>query len=131
MSQENVDAIRAVYEHLNRTGEVNPEAVGAEPIFDGSRVPGFALYRSLDSFYADWLPYRDTFDDWWIEVEELRDGRGDCVFAAVRDGGRLKETGSEVRQPVFHVWEVRAGKIVGWIAFLDRSEALEAAGLHE
>jgi hypothetical protein len=129
MSQENIGAIRVIYDRLNRTGELNRDDWAADATFDVSRLPGFGIYRSFDEFYAAWIPYRDTFDEWWIEVEELLDGKGNRVFAAVRDGGRMKASGSEVRQQVFHVSEVREGKIIAWTAFLERSEALEAAGL--
>ena len=40
----------------------------------------------------------------------------------------MKALGAEVRQRAFHVWELRAGKTIAWTVFLDRSEALEAAG---
>jgi ketosteroid isomerase-like protein len=131
MSQKNVESIRARYDHLNRVGEVTREDLAPDATFDVSRLPGFGFYRAFDEFYAEWLSYRDTFDDWGIEVEDLLEGRGGCVFAAIRDGGRMKASGVEVRQRVFHVWELRAGKIVAWTVFLDRSEALEAAGLSE
>ena len=96
-----------------------------------SRLPGFGVYRGFDDFCAAWIQYRDTFDDWWVEVEELLDGKRNRVFAAVRDGGRMRASGSEVRQQVFHVYELRKGKTVAWTAFLERTEALEAAGLRE
>jgi ketosteroid isomerase-like protein len=131
MSRENVEAVRAVYEHLSRTGEPDREGYAPDGTFDGSRLPGFGVYQSFDEFYAAWREYRDTFDEWWIEVEELLDGQGNRVFAAVRDGGRIKASGGEVRQALFHVSELRAGKIVAFTVFLDRSEALEAAGLSE
>jgi ketosteroid isomerase-like protein len=131
MSQQNVEAIRVFYDHLNQTGEPIREAYAPDATFDASRLPGFGIYRGLDEFYAAWLPYRDTFDKWWIEVEELLDGHRERVFAAVRDGGRMKASGGEVRQRVFHVWELRTGKIIAQTMFLDRSEALEAAGLTE
>jgi ketosteroid isomerase-like protein len=131
MSQENVKAIRVQYDQLNRLGEPHREGFAPDATFDASRLPGFGIYRGPDEFYAAWRQYRDTFAEWWIEVEELRDGQGERVFAAVRDGGRMKASGGEVRQPVFHVWELRTGKIVGWTVFLDRSEAVEAVGLSE
>ena len=131
MSQENVETIRVNYEHLNQTGEANREWYAPDVTFDGSRLPGFGVYRGFDEFYAAWLQYRDTFEEWWIEVDELLDGQGDRVFAAVRDGGRMKASGGEVRQRVFHVSELRAGKIIAQTFFLNRSEALEAAGLRE
>src|SRR6478736_8083929 len=129
MSQENVEAIRVIYERLNQTGEANREWYAPDATFDGSRLPGFGVYRGFDEFYPAWLQYRDTFEEWWIEVDELLDGQGERVFAAVRDGGRMKASGDEVRQRVFHVWELGEGKVVAWTVFLDRSEALEAAGL--
>jgi ketosteroid isomerase-like protein len=43
----------------------------------------------------------------------------------------MKSSGDEVRQRVFHVWELGEGKVVGFTVFLDRSEALEVAGLRE
>jgi ketosteroid isomerase-like protein len=131
MSQENVEIVRGMYEYLNRTGEANREDFGLDAMFDASRLPGFGIYRGFDEFYAAWREYRDTFDEWWIEVEELLDGPGDRVFAAVRDGGRMKASGGEVRQQAFHVSKLRAGKTVAWTVFLNRSEALEAAGLRE
>jgi ketosteroid isomerase-like protein len=129
MSQENVEVVRVQYDHLNRVGEPKSEDFAPNARFDASRLPGFGIYRGLDEFYAAWLQYRDTFDEWWIEVEELLDGQGERVFAAVRDGGRMKASGGEVRQQVFHVLELRGGKIIAQTFFLSRSDALEAAGL--
>jgi ketosteroid isomerase-like protein len=131
MSQENVEVMRVLYDHLNRTGTLNPADYAPDATFDASRLPGFGIYRGFDEFYAAWLPYRNTFDEWWIEVDELLEGEGGRVFAAVRDGGRMKSSGSEVRQRVFHVSDIRDGQTVAWTVFLDRSEALQAAGLSE
>ncbi len=131
MSQENVEIIRTQYERLNRVGEPNQDDSAPDATFDASRLLGFGIYRGLDDFLAAWLQCRDTFDQWWIEVDELLDGQGERVFAAVRDGGRMKSAGDEVRQRAFHVWELGEGKVVAWTVFMDRSEALEAAGLRE
>jgi ketosteroid isomerase-like protein len=75
--------------------------------------------------------YRDTFDEWRIEVEQLIEGRRERVIAFVHDGGRIKGSTREILQPVFHVYEFRAGKVVSLQIFLDRAEALEAVGLSE
>ncbi len=117
MSQENVAVVRAIYDRLNETGDpsANREDVAPDATFDASRLPGFGIYRGFDEFAAAWIQYRDTFEEWWIEVEELLDGQGERVFAAVRDGGRLKASGGEVRQRVFHLWELRGGKVIAQI----------------
>ena len=131
MSQQNVEVVRLVYDHLGRTRDLDREDFAADATFDASRLAGFGFYAGFDEFYVAWRQYRDTFEEWWVEVDELRDGPGDRVIAAVRDGGRMKGSGGEVRQRIFHVWELRAGKTVAWTVFLDRSEALEAVGLRE
>ena len=130
MSQE-MEIVRGQYELLGRTGEVKREWYEPDTTFDGSRLPGFAVYQSFDEFAAAWREYRDTFDEWWMEVDELLDGQRGMVFAAVRDGGRMKASGGEVHNRLFHVADFRDGKIVAWTVFLDRAEALEAAGLSE
>jgi ketosteroid isomerase-like protein len=53
------------------------------------------------------------------------------LITAVRDGGRMRGTDSEVRNRFFHAWTFRDGKVVHISAHLDRSRALEAAGLSE
>jgi hypothetical protein len=63
---------------------LNRDDYAVDATFDASRLPGFGVYSGFDEFNAAWSAYRDTFDDWWIEVEELLDGKGDRVFAAVR-----------------------------------------------
>ena len=129
MSEENVEIIRAVYDDLNRFGEPNPERFAPDAKFDASRFPGFGIYRGSDEFLAAWRPYRQTFDEWRVRVEELIDCPGGRVFGAARDGGRIKDSGGEVSNLYFHVWELDAGKVVVWTVFTDRSPALEAAGL--
>jgi len=131
MSQEDVERARAGYEYLNRVGEPNRELLDPQITFDAIGLPGFGSYRSLDAFLTDWLAYRDTFDEWRIELEELVEGRGGRVFVSTRDGGRVKGSNREVFQRAFHVQEFRAGKVVRFRLFLDRSKALEAAGLRE
>jgi hypothetical protein len=131
MSNENLTAIEGLYEHLNRAGELSPGDYTLNATFDASRIAGFSTYRSFDDFYADWLPYRKTFDEWSVEVEELLEGEEERFFVAVRDHGRMKASGGEVQNRVFHVWELRTGKVTAWTVYLDRAEALEAAGLSE
>jgi ketosteroid isomerase-like protein len=114
-----------------RVGDIDWELCDPDASFDASRIPGFGRYRGRDEFHGAWLPYKYTFDEWSIEVEELRDGPGERVLGVVRDGGRIKGSNDEVFNRYFHVWEFRAGKIVGWTVFLNRTEALEVAGLSE
>ena len=53
------------------------------------------------------------------------------VVTAVRDGGRLKGSDSQVWSRFFHVWTFRDGKVTRRSCHRERRQALEAAGLSE
>jgi ketosteroid isomerase-like protein len=53
------------------------------------------------------------------------------VVTAVRDGGRLKGSDSEVWNRFFHVWTFRDGRIVRRSSHIDENQAFQAAGLRE
>ena len=129
MSLDNVEIIRACYDDLNRLGEPNADRFAPTATFDASRFLGFSSYRGRDEFLAAWRPYRETFDQWQVTVDELVDGPGGRVFAATRERGRIKESSGEISNRFFHVWELSAGRIVAWTVFTERSSALKASGL--
>jgi ketosteroid isomerase-like protein len=63
-------------------------------------------------------------------VDEIIDG-GQLVVGAVTMHGRGMGSGVQVAQTMFHVFEIREAKIVRLREYLDRGQALEAAGLSE
>lgn len=130
MSRENVEAVRGLYDHFNRTGEPRWELFDPEAVLDASSIPGFGVVSGRDEALATIREYAGAFEEWRIEPEEIVDG-GEFVFAAVRDGGRIKGTKGEVFNRFFHAWAFREGKVVAWRTFQDRDQALEAAGLRE
>lgn len=59
-------------------------------------------------------------------------GAEETVLVFARESGRGKDSGIEVRsRRITGVYELRDGKIVRFKAYLDRAEALQAAGLRE
>lgn len=130
MSKQNVEVVRAFYEHFNRTGEPPWDLFDPEAEFDATNVVGFGIVRGRERVLASLREYAAAFDDWRIEPEEFVDA-GDQVLAVVRDGGRLKDTADEVFNRFTHVWTLRSGKVVRWKTFTEKAEALAAAGLAE
>ena len=63
-------------------------------------------------------------------MDEVIDG-GDLVVGAVTVHGRGIGSGVEVAQTMFHVFEIRDAKITRLREYLERGQALEAAGLRE
>ncbi|MEK6252213.1 MAG: ester cyclase [Actinomycetota bacterium] len=72
----------------------------------------------------------EEFNDYWFEGEELIDA-GDKVVLFWRQGGEGKASGIRVEGEGGTVFSLEDGRISRARVYLDRAEALEAAGLRE
>jgi ketosteroid isomerase-like protein len=133
MSQENVEIVKRTYRAIAEHGPegafefVDQHLVVEESgIFPDGRT--FIGHTGLVSIFG---LYMDTFDDFQLEPQEFLEGTGGEVMVVVRLTGVAKasQVPSELR--AFHVHTLREGKIARVLVFLDRQQALEAAGLRE
>jgi ketosteroid isomerase-like protein len=133
MSQENVEAARALYgfwedrDYAAREHMVHPDLV-----VDLSRnVFNPAIYHGIEGFRRAVEQTDEMWDEFRVEPQEFID-LGDTVVVASRISGKGHGSGVEVEMPLFAVVEFREGKVSRFIGGLrDRAEALEAAGLQE
>ena len=131
MSRENVEAVSRGYAAFQRR---DVDAILAEMVEDcefhdtgiiGSTVhqgPA-AIGRYLRAVFRNW-------SDFGVDVEELIPV-GDHVVAVVRLRGTGAISGVSVVARFDHVWTLREGKGVRWVAYGTREEAIEAVGLSE
>ena len=134
MSQENLDLLRRGFEYVVRTGELSPDTVQPDLVWDTTTFSsaGLNLKRCVglaetNRWLAEWA---GAFENWSLEVEEEFDA-GDRVVTFVRQRARAKQGGPELEMRFAQVWTFRDGLIARMEMYLDRSEALEAAGLRE
>ena len=131
MSQENVEIVRRCVEaYLAGDNEDALAAYDAEVEFDVSLRPEGQIYRGRAGVAEAMRVWIGTWEDWRVDIEDIADA-GDRVLVTLRESGRGKGSGIEIDQRVFGVFTLRDGKIIRWKAFLDRDQALEAAGLSE
>jgi ketosteroid isomerase-like protein len=130
VSRENVEIARQTYEALNRLG---PE--GVFPFMDADvetvESPEFAdtgSFHGHDGFARVHKQFTDQFDEFYVEPEEFIDA-GDKVVGCARLRGKGKLSGIDIDLLAYHVMTVNAGKIVRLDVFLDRAQAMAAAGL--
>ncbi len=131
MSQENVEIVRRVYETYAAGG-----VEAALPCFAPDIVlytfpewPGPSEYRGHEGLRALMAERTENFDDFELEVHEVREV-GARVVALAELVGRIKGSGVPIRQPFGAVyWDFRNGQIGEGRNFLTWREALEAAGL--
>jgi ketosteroid isomerase-like protein len=132
MSQENVERIRRAFAGTNSRdfsylpGLIHEDCVLRLP----AEYPGTQTATGPEGFLSALAELEEAFQDITYEPQEVLDV-GDLVLATVRTGGHARHTGMHVELPVHWLYTFRAGKVVHMEVFLDRADALEAAGLSE
>ena len=89
-----------------------------------------ATYEGHGGFLEGIALVNEGFEDVRYTPEQFTE-IGARVLVTVRRTGRGSASGVAVEERQFHVFDVENGRIVRVRAFLEREEALEAAGLRE
>jgi ketosteroid isomerase-like protein len=131
MSQENVDVVRGAFEAFRRRdldeflGCFDPDVEYSSFVLELEGV-----YRGHEGMRRWWESVLTVFPDWRPRIEDSRD-LGQRVLSRVRAEGR--GTGSVISRDrdIWHVAEIREGRM-RWSAFFrTEDEAVEAAGMRE
>jgi ketosteroid isomerase-like protein len=85
-------------------------------------------YAGLDGLRAFMLDWTAPWVTYRVETEEAID-LGERVLLLNNDRGRRERGTHEVRGRLGAIWTIRDGKIARLDAYLDRADALKAAGL--
>jgi hypothetical protein len=88
-------------------------------------------FRGLSEVMKFWRRWLEAWES--VEFEaKLTDAAGDRVFVELKQRMRGKGSGIEVPfPPYWQVFTLSEGQVIGQAIFLDKAEALEAAGLSE
>jgi ketosteroid isomerase-like protein len=82
----------------------------------------------VTAFLQAWA---DSWQDWHFDLDEVRDGQGERVFAAIHEWGIGTGTGANVDQRRYFALTLREGRAVRVQMFSEPAEALRAVGLEE
>ena len=131
MSQENVEFVRDGYARFNageRTAELwfwHPDAE-----YHAAREdPDSAVHRGIDAIRKQFASWLEAYPDLRLEILEA-EGKGDQVFL-VRFVGHGGASSIPIEMELAHVYTMRDGKAARVVEYMDRKEALKAAGLNE
>jgi ketosteroid isomerase-like protein len=141
MSQENVDGLRS---HIGAASTVgmridilDDQAIDrVMQVFhpevefrEDPKFPEGSIYRGRDALRAYFKRFSSEFDRFWWEAEDVLDAGDDRVLVLIRVRGRGKGSGAEFDIRGGWLFTMGDGTAVRVNAYLDRREALEAAGL--
>jgi ketosteroid isomerase-like protein len=86
------------------------------------------VFHGHEGYRKLWRYWIDAFEDIRWDPEEVID-LGDKFLVTTRQSGHGSSSGIAVSEPVFQLFTLRRGLVIRQEDFLDRSQALEAAGL--
>jgi ketosteroid isomerase-like protein len=130
MSQENVETVRRIYEHLNR-GDVEGvvELCDDDFMMDMTeRVFNPETYKGHDGIRRFYEGVKDVWESYRWDVEEARVA-GDSVVAMLHCRGQGRQGGPGVDWRVAWLWRFQGGRPVYLRFYRERAKALEAVGL--
>jgi uncharacterized protein len=132
MSQENLDFVVGGYARHN-AGERRPELWFWHPDAEyhvASEDPDSDVRRGIDEIRQQFASWHEAYPDLRVEILDARP-KGDQVFLWVRFVGHGATSGVPIDMELAHLYTMRDGKAAKLVEYMDRDEALEAAGLSE
>jgi ketosteroid isomerase-like protein len=139
MSQENVEVVRRIDDAFRaglgggdfyvafETGAVAAdfEWIAAAEMAEQRR------YRGREEFVEFMRRWTEGFEGYSIQRDALIDAGNDRVVGVFKQSATGKGSGAPIEGEYTLVYDLRDGELVRIRAYLDRAEALEAAGLRE
>jgi len=130
MSEENVEAVRAMMVAF-LDGDYERSLLAFDPEVEGdfTHMPEGRIARGQEELRREVARWQRTWEQFETEIEDILDG--EKVVLLVRQTGTGKTSGVPAQIRYGQVFVVRNRVIVSIKTYLDRAEALEAAGLSE
>ncbi len=133
MSQENVEIVRRLYADwergdLLRTADFFDAEIEHSRI--GSELPGInGNWRGIEGLQVAMASYLDALADLRIEAERIIDLGEDRVLVLSRQTARGKTSGLPFEREFGDLFTLSDGKVLRYVSYWDRAEALKAVGL--
>ena len=132
MSEANLAVVRRIYDEIVDDPDSIRDHYHPDYEMDLRDVgPDIGVVRGFDAADAALRPYFEMFDEFEVVIDEVIHEDEKHVVVAVHDGGRMRGSDAEVRNPRFHVFTFRDGKVVRFTPHLERERALADVGVAE
>jgi ketosteroid isomerase-like protein len=134
MSQENVEIVREIYDHMNRRNwaailiALDEDVVLVVHESVGPDAGVFRGREAVGRWFGEWFLAFDT--DYRFTLDEIR-SVGDRVFVVAQHHGHGRSSGADVKQVNAQLLSLGEGRVVRMELYGSPTEALKAVGLEE
>ena len=134
MSRENVELVRSICEpwvrgDFDSVDWAHPEI---EYVIADGPTPG--RWTGLAGLAEGWRDFMSAWQNYTAEAEDYLEIDHDHILVALQGTGRGKTSGvelSHMQSRGANLFQIREGKVVRLVTYLDLAKALEAVGLSE
>ena len=134
MSQENVKIVRACSEAF-MSGDIEAALDALDPEIEWHATVGGIdegrVYRGREEVVQGFVDYFEVWERMEMRADKFIDAGGEDVVVFHHEVAKGRQSGVVVETDTGTVQTVRGGKIVRVRSYMDRNQALEAAGLRE
>jgi ketosteroid isomerase-like protein len=131
MSEENVEVVRATFEAFRRRDlDTFLSCFDPDVEYRSLVLEVEGVYHGHEGMRSWWDSVLTVFPDWNPQLEDTRD-LGQRVLSRVRAEGLGTGSGIVLEREIWHVAEIREGRMKSSAFFRTEAEALEAVGLRE
>ena len=131
MPRGNRDVVRGAYEAWNRGAFAEWESMHRHDVFvlPPEGFPESQPAEGRGAWVTQAMRLTDSWQEQRIELEEMQDVGDDRVLSLFRWITKGKDSGITLETPMAAITTVRDGQIARHEFFIDRDEALRAAGV--
>jgi ketosteroid isomerase-like protein len=134
MSAENIELVRAATEAMQR-GDAEGALAAIDPEIEWHATVGGVdegrVARGHDEVVQGFLDYFEVWERIELRAEDFIDAGGEEVVVFFHEVAKGRKSGIVVETDTGTINTVRNGKIVRVRSYMDRDEALRAAGLSD
>jgi ketosteroid isomerase-like protein len=132
MSQENVEAVRRIFEAwASGDWSIGNDYLDEHAVcVVSSDFPAFGAYYGIDGIRTYWRDFVAQWERLTFEATDLQ-AVGDTVLAEATQHAKGRASGIEGDISYFILFTFRGGRVVRMESVMTRAEALEAVGLSE
>jgi ketosteroid isomerase-like protein len=124
----NLDLVRSIYEQWSRGDWTYGWAHDDIEYLGGDGLES-NIARGIPAMNESWHRFREAWDEFHPEVEDVRELDDRRVLALIQRSGRGFSSGVELQGKSAHLFEICDGKVVRFVHYWDRNRALADLGL--
>jgi ketosteroid isomerase-like protein len=132
VAEQNVDIVRRALEHFATTDELLVDLLAPDFVWDMSTFAGWPdepEYAGTDGLREFLTLWREPWDDWTMQLDEVHDCGRNRVLALLHQSGKPRGSDSAVHLDYGLLHTVEDGLVRRIEAYATTGEARSAAGL--